>query len=36
MWSPSKLLFAIDFSERSISAARCVRTQGCRFRPEIA
>ena len=36
MWPPNKILFPIDFSERSISAARYVRTLGCRFRPEIA
>ena len=35
MWPPNKILFPIDFSERSISAARYVRTLGCRFRPEI-
>jgi nucleotide-binding universal stress UspA family protein len=36
MWPPNKILFPIDFSERSISTARYVRTLGCRFRPEIA
>jgi len=35
MWPPNKILFPVDFSERSISAARYVRTLGCRFRPEI-
>jgi len=35
MWPPNKILFPIDFSERSVSAARYVRTLGCRFRPEI-
>ena len=35
MWPPNKILFPIDFSERSISAARYARTLGCRFRPEI-
>ena len=35
MWPPNTILFPIDFSERSISAARYVRTLGCRFRPEI-
>src|SRR2546423_1288334 len=35
MWPPTKILFPIDFSERSISAARYVRTLGCRFRPQI-
>ena len=35
MWPPNRILFPIDFSERSISAARYVRTLGCRFRPEI-
>jgi len=33
--APNKILFPVDFSERSISAARYVRTLGCRFRPEI-
>src|ERR1700689_3063222 len=36
MWPPNKILFPIDFSERSIRAARYVRTLGCRFRPQIA
>jgi nucleotide-binding universal stress UspA family protein len=31
MWPPNKILFPIDFSERSISAARYVRTLGCRW-----
>lgn len=35
MWPPNKILFPVDFSERSVSAARYVRTLGCRFRPEI-
>lgn len=35
MWPPNKILFPIDFSERSISTARYVRTLGCRFRPGI-
>ncbi len=35
MWPPNKILFPIDFSERSTSAARYVRTLSCRFRPEI-
>jgi hypothetical protein len=35
MWPPNEILFPIDFSERSVSADRYVRTLGCRFRPEI-
>lgn len=35
MWPPNKILFPIDLSERSNSAARYARTLGCRFRSEI-
>ncbi len=35
MWPPNEIPFPIDSSERSISAARYVRTLGCRIRPEI-
>jgi nucleotide-binding universal stress UspA family protein len=35
MWPLNRILLPIDFSERSIRAARYVRTLGCRFRPEI-
>ena len=35
MWPPNKILFPVDFSERSVGAARYVRALCCRFRPEI-
>lgn len=35
MWPPNKILFPVDFSERSVGAARYVRTLGCRFHSEI-
>jgi len=35
MWPPRKILFPVDFSERSINAALDVRTLGQRFHPEI-
>ena len=35
MWQLNKILFPVDFSTRSVSAACYVRTLGCRFHPEI-
>ncbi|HUJ22942.1 MAG TPA: universal stress protein [Bryobacteraceae bacterium] len=35
MWPPRKIIFPVDFSDRSSSAARYVRTLACRFHSEI-